>query len=136
MKPNPLSHPVIPSIAEFQVPAQWQWHWRALRKLQDRLQYQTRARLTEAEQLPKGDWDFAARAADESEFESLIAEYQSEEGLLAEVVAALERLRRGTYGRCEATGEPIPLERLRVLPWTRFRREAVPEAKQNPRGSG
>lgn len=93
-------------------------------------------RLHEAEHLPKGDLDFAARAVDESEFETLITEYQSEEGLLAEVVAALERLRRGTYGQCEATGEPIPEERLRALPWTRFRREAVPERKQNRRGAG
>lgn len=136
MKTHPPSHPAVAAPGEFQVPAPWQWHWRALRKLQDRLQYQTRARLTAAEQLPKEDLDFAARAADESEFETLIAEYQSEEGLLAEVVAALARLRNGTYGRCEATGEPIPAERLRALPWTRFRREAVPAAKQNPRRLG
>ncbi|WP_327287241.1 TraR/DksA family transcriptional regulator [Streptomyces sp. NBC_01198] len=29
---------------------------------------------------------------------------------------ALERLERGEYGRCEVCGEPIPRERLDVLP--------------------
>ena len=29
---------------------------------------------------------------------------------------ALERLERGSYGRCEGCGEPIPAERLEVRP--------------------
>lgn len=38
---------------------------------------------------------------------------------LSEVVAALERIERGTYGICEKTGEPIPTERLRAYPAAR-----------------
>jgi len=45
--------------------------------------------------------------------------------MLIEVDAALRRLQQGTYGICERTGMPIPLERLRALPWTRFTREAA-----------
>lgn len=37
---------------------------------------------------------------------------------LAAVDQALERLDRGTYGRCASCGEPIPPERLDALPAT------------------
>ena len=39
--------------------------------------------------------------------------------LLAEVERALERLRAGTYGVDEETGDPIPYERLSAIPWAR-----------------
>lgn len=39
---------------------------------------------------------------------------------LAEVDAAEERLRQGTYGRCEICGRPIPDERLEAMPATRY----------------
>lgn len=35
---------------------------------------------------------------------------------LAALDRAVERLERGEYGRCEVCGEPIPAERLQVLP--------------------
>lgn len=37
--------------------------------------------------------------------------------LLAEVEKALDRLADGTYGLDAVTGEPIPVERLRAIPW-------------------
>lgn len=36
-----------------------------------------------------------------------------------EINAALNRIALGTYGICEKTGEPIPVERLRVNPSAR-----------------
>ncbi len=36
---------------------------------------------------------------------------------------ALEKIQEGTYGICEGTGEPIPEERLRVIPWTPYSKE-------------
>jgi DnaK suppressor protein len=38
-------------------------------------------------------------------------------GLLGQVVAALERIAKGTYGICENCGEPIAPERLEALPY-------------------
>lgn len=35
----------------------------------------------------------------------------------AEVVRALAKLDEGTYGTCDACGEPIPAARLEALPW-------------------
>jgi len=42
-----------------------------------------------------------------------------ERALLAEVERALEKLRTGTYGIDEGTGQPISYERLAVIPWAR-----------------
>ena len=39
---------------------------------------------------------------------------------LTEVEDALRRLRAGTYGRCERCAEPISLERLEILPMSRY----------------
>lgn len=42
------------------------------------------------------------------------------EGELADVEHALRRIDDGTYGTCEACGEPIPDERLEAMPAARF----------------
>jgi len=39
---------------------------------------------------------------------------------LEDVNDALERLTHGTYGLCEASDEPIGIQRLRAAPWARF----------------
>jgi RNA polymerase-binding transcription factor DksA len=39
---------------------------------------------------------------------------------ISEVDAALERLEAGSYGRCQACGEPIEPARLEERPYTRF----------------
>ena len=44
---------------------------------------------------------------------------RSTAGRLAEVEAALERLAAGGYGWCERCQRPIPVERLRAMPWVR-----------------
>jgi DnaK suppressor protein len=38
---------------------------------------------------------------------------------LDEIQAAQARLESGTFGACEACRRPVPLSRLRALPWTR-----------------
>jgi len=43
-----------------------------------------------------------------------------ERKLLREIDDALERLQQGTYGTCEATGEPIAKARLEATPWARY----------------
>ncbi len=41
------------------------------------------------------------------------------EGTLAEIDAAVDRMKDGRYGFSEITGEPIGYERLSVIPWAR-----------------
>lgn len=42
-----------------------------------------------------------------------------ERALLVEIEHALAKLATGTYGLSETTGDPIPYERLRAVPWAR-----------------
>ncbi len=39
---------------------------------------------------------------------------------MIEIDAALERIESGTYGICEMSGDPIPIPRLRAIPFARF----------------
>lgn len=45
---------------------------------------------------------------------------ETEEQLLREVLDALDRIERGTYGRCENCHRPISRERLEALPYARY----------------
>lgn len=56
---------------------------------------------------------------EDQEIAALNAERQSTE--LSEIDAALDRLyqRPGEFGRDERSGQPIPFERLDIIPWAR-----------------
>ena len=43
--------------------------------------------------------------------------------IVVQIDAALERIRIGSYGYCITSGEPIPLARLRAIPWAAERVE-------------
>jgi RNA polymerase-binding transcription factor DksA len=62
------------------------------------------------------DADLGARTADEELALELLA---PEAEVLAEVDAALERVRLGTFGVCEACGHPISQARLSALGYAR-----------------
>ena len=44
----------------------------------------------------------------------------SEQDALYQIDEAIDRIRDGTYGKCELTGKPIESARLDAIPWTRF----------------
>jgi DnaK suppressor protein len=64
--------------------------------------------------------DAATRGEDEAELLGLAA---GERTLLVEVEHALSKLDAGKYGVSEFSGHPIPLERLRAVPWARLTAE-------------
>ena len=53
---------------------------------------------------------------------------------LAEVEHALGKFATGDYGVCENCGRPIPLARLRVLPWARYDVEHEAQLEAHRRG--
>jgi DnaK suppressor protein len=61
--------------------------------------------------------DAATRAEQENELLGLASE---ERALLSEVERALAKIDAGTYGVSELSKRPIPIERLRALPWARL----------------
>jgi DnaK suppressor protein len=68
----------------------------------------------------------AGEAEDRGDLSELDADNAIDQGLLEdlraqleEVNAALKRIAEGTYGICEETGKPIPVERLEAYPAAR-----------------
>jgi RNA polymerase-binding transcription factor DksA len=55
----------------------------------------------------------------------------SEQEALSEIEAAIQRIRHGSYGVCEATQKPIAKERLLAVPFTRYSAEAQKEIERN-----
>jgi DnaK suppressor protein len=56
--------------------------------------------------------------------------------LLAEIDRALVKLREGSYGLCEGTGEPIGYARLRLQPWARYSVAYQEELEREQRNRG
>ncbi len=59
-------------------------------------------------------------SSDTYEHEVAISLLENEGQLLDQIVAALERIEQGTYGRCTECSQAIPADRLRVLPYTPY----------------
>lgn len=74
----------------------------------------------EAVSSEQGPGDAADLAEVSTEQHERIALADRDLELLEEVEAALGRFARGTYGVSETSKRPIPFERLRAVPWTRF----------------
>ncbi len=71
--------------------------------------------LKELREQSSGDVvDFALDSA-QDEINSQLAEVESRE--LANIEQALEKMRDGSYGKCEGCGSGIPMARLQALPY-------------------
>ncbi|TVO55924.1 TraR/DksA C4-type zinc finger protein [Denitromonas halophila] len=64
------------------------------------------------------------RATMEEERTATLMDRQRQSERLREIAAALRRIEEGEYGYCEATGEPIGLQRLLAYPTARLSLEA------------
>ena len=71
--------------------------------------------LKELREQSSGDVVDVALDAAQDELNSQLAEVESRE--LSNVEAALEKMREGSYGKCEGCNENIPLVRLQALPY-------------------
>ena len=86
--------------------------------------------------------DVVDRAETAWDRQELFAEVEGDLDKLREVEDALARMDDGTYGSCAGGGEPIPLERLRAVPWARrcaahqAELEAGKEGAAGERGGG
>jgi len=57
---------------------------------------------------------------DNYELEFTLGLIEGERSILKEIDEALERIEKGTYGFCLATGKPIGKARLKARPWARY----------------
>ena len=63
--------------------------------------------------------DLSESGSEESQRSLSLVAATVTQDLLLEVLAAIRRIEKGTYGVCEVSGAPIETERLRAIPWTR-----------------
>jgi len=99
------------------VDLQWAWHYRTLVALRDHLVAEQRRADTGA--VPAAGPAGPERSDEDFDREFIRTLVARERDALGEMNAAIERILHGGYGLCEATGRPIPPERLRAMPWLR-----------------
>jgi DnaK suppressor protein len=75
------------------------------------------ARLTESSSDRSPDPGNAEASSMKLEYAKELSLEQNTLDLLSKVNHALERVETGEYGLCEVCGNPIPVERLEVLPY-------------------
>jgi RNA polymerase-binding transcription factor DksA len=102
----------------------WGWHRATLSRLRERLIDARRKDLrAAAEPIEPHSLHRADSATDEFDHELVLSRLSADQDALYEVEAALKRIADGTYGVCEMTGKRIPAQRLKAVPWTRFRED-------------
>ncbi|HLH54006.1 MAG TPA: TraR/DksA family transcriptional regulator [Verrucomicrobiae bacterium] len=110
------------------IPARWAQHYERLCLERDKI-LQRDGSAAESFQ-PKLD-DLADAAALETDRSLSIVTSTATHGMMLEIVEAIRRIERGTYGVCEITGEPIATERLNSIPWARYSLEGQKQAEEN-----
>lgn len=82
--------------------------------------------LTFGQQLPEAD-------ADNFDRDFALSLLSTEQEALYEIEEAIKRIKAGSYGVCEITGETISNERLLAVPFTRYSLEGQRELERNRR---
>lgn len=83
------------------------------------------SKLAEGSADRSADPDNVDGGAIEVEMEMDLAMVQNARDLLDRVKHAQDRMKKGLYGICEVTGDPIPLARLEALPYATTTVEAA-----------
>ncbi len=117
-----------------QIPPRWSWHYQKLQSLRDRLLDSRDDQLDQVAGVEEPfSVDPADSASDETDHEAALGILARDQDMLLEVNAAIRRILEGSYGICEASGQPIPPDRLRAVPWTRYTREVEERLEQAAR---
>ena len=121
------------SVGHAKIPAKWQTHYRRLLKMRDEINSERRRLLTQARELKRRAHsdNIADAGTDTYDQDFALGIASSEQQALFEIEEALNRLRTGRYGICEATGQRIDPARLEAIPWTRFCAEAERDLEAN-----
>ena len=110
----------------------WREHFDQLVKLRDRFALRRGLLVRDAsEEQPAFSLHMADAGTDTYDRDFALGIASSEQEVLYEIDQAIKRIRDGTYGSCELTGNPIEPERLKAIPWTRFSTAAEKELEQN-----
>src|SRR4051812_3233835 len=107
--------------AKERISPKWRAHFRRLTELREHMLNRQGGLAQEAlEQQPAFSSHMADAGTDTFDRDFALGMLSSEQDGLYEIDEALNRIRDGTYGKCELTGKPIEAARLEAIPWTRF----------------
>lgn len=99
------------------------------------LEQERRARADQIEELAADAAD-AVAIGDDARLQVTRVLSKAAEAALVEISAALARLDDGNYGACESCDKPIPVERLEVLPTSRYCTPCQSRAESRRHGRG
>ena len=139
---NPAEKKSGTQLEDDDIPKKWKKFYKLLVELRhhvrDELDLHTADTLKHSSREDSGDLsnygnhqaDAGTDAFDRDFALSLVS---SEQDALNEVEEAILRIKNGTYGICEVTGQPINKERLEAVPFARFSVEGQAEYEKNRR---
>ncbi len=111
--------------AEPPIDPKWRQHHQTLLRLRDQITGESKELLeTSRQDAPATNSHLADAGLMEFDREMALSLLNTEQESLQEVSEAIRRIETGSYGLCEETGQPIPAERLKAVPWTRRCAEA------------
>ena len=119
---------ILGSFAKVKIPARWAGQYERLCAERDKLL--ERDCSTAESFQPKLD-DLADAASQESQRSLSLVAATATYDQIKEIIDAILRIERGTYGICEITGEPISVERLNSVPWARYSLKGQQQAEQD-----
>lgn len=139
---NPIQQPVAPHADPSKVDPKYQRFYKLLLQLREQtaegLSTHTEETLKRSAKEDAGDLSgygqhLADAGTDTSDRDFALSLVSSEQELLAEIEAAIQRIHKGTYGICEITGKPISKERLLAVPFARYSVESQAEIEKTRR---
>ncbi len=99
----------------------WRRHYTRLTELREHLRRRQADLAKDAlEEQPTFSSHMADAGTDTYDRDFALGMLSLEQDALYEIGQALDRIRAGTYGICELTGQRIERGRLEAVPWTRF----------------
>lgn len=100
--------------------------------VEERLRNGNSKKIDRSDQSTSHGRDLADASSFVTEIDNIMSLASNQRQTLQEVQDALVRVSNGTYGVCEISGVPIPVERLEAIPWARYTVKVQAELEKDP----
>lgn len=131
---NPAEKKKVTSLEEDTIPKKWKKYYKLLLDLRQHVSAELNLHTSDTLKKEAGDNSIASDSGtDAFDRDFALSLVSSEQDALNEVEEAILRIKEGTYGVCEVTGESIGKERLAAVPFARYSIEGQAEFEKNQR---
>ncbi len=119
-----VSVPVVAAVPKIRIPRQYRSIYEALVRLRERMTRQINFlatdNLTRTQDDTEVDFRSKEQGTDNFDRDFALTRVSRDQDLIFEIDEALNRIRIGTYGKCENCGRAIERARLASLPYSRM----------------